>query len=113
MPVPRSRPNCCRQVQVQHRQTINNDKVLPGYFSATTENLLGNPVTVTRTSTPFIGSLINMIGGEFIDEITFGTHDFNAVITRIPGQPGCTNKGLYLLLNTLGGQGFWLERCNG
>ncbi|MNV59539.1 hypothetical protein D3C71_1519680 [compost metagenome] len=66
--------------QVEHRQAENDDEVRAYRFTHATNDLHRQAHAVFIAATPAVGTVVGVGGEELVNEITFGTHDFHAVV---------------------------------
>src|SRR5690606_10041099 len=85
--------------QIQHRQAIDDNKVLTDHFTGTAYDFNWETDAVCIASTPFIITMVGTRGDKFVNQIAFRTHDFYAVITGILSQLGTIGKIINGLLH--------------
>ena len=97
--------------QVQHGQPVDNDKFRPNSLAHTADNLHGQAHTVLVRATPLVRSLVGPLTQKLVDEIAFGAHHLNAIITRKFGELRGTDEIVDLPFNPFRGKGAGLERA--
>ena len=97
--------------QVQHGQPVDNDEFRPNSFAHTADNLHGQAHTVLVRATPLVRSLVGPLTQKLVDEIAFGAHHLNAIITRKFGELRGTDEIVDLPFNPFRGKGAGLERA--
>ncbi len=86
--------------QVDHRQAIDDDEVFAHRFPGAFDNLDGKTHAVRVIATPPIRALVGVCDQEFVDEITFGAHDLDAIVAGITGELRAAHEIPYLFLHT-------------
>ncbi len=72
--------------QIQHRQAIDDDEVRADRLAHTAHDLEREADAVLIGAAPFVVALVGAGGDELVDQIAFGGHDLDGVISRILGQ---------------------------
>src|SRR5690606_32919906 len=67
---------------------------------------------VLVAAAPAVGALVGVRSQELVDEVTFRTHDLDAVVTGLLGQRGAIDEVLNLLFDTFLVQLTGLERVD-
>jgi hypothetical protein len=98
--------------EVQHRQAVDDDEFRPRGLADPADDLDGDPITVGRISAPLVGSPVDARSREFVDEVTFRSHDLDAVITRLLRQTRGPHEAADFALDTPLRQGTRLERVD-
>ena len=98
--------------QVQHGQPVDNDEFRPNSFAHTADNLHGQAHTVLVRATPLVRSLVGPLTQKLVDEIAFGAHHLDAIITRKFGELRGTDEIVDLTFNPFRGKGAGLERAD-
>src|SRR5690606_31287780 len=66
--------------QIQHRQAIDDDELAPYRLAHPAHDLQRQTHPVLVAAAPTIGTLVDPLHQELVDEVTFRAHDFDAVI---------------------------------
>ena len=74
--------------QVEHRQAEDNDEVRPDRFTHPADDFHRQAHAVFVAAAPAVGAVVGVGGEELVNEITFGAHDFDAVVFGVfaPGS---------------------------
>ena len=72
--------------QVEHRQAEDDDEVRTHRLTHTPHDLHRQAHAVLVATAPAVGTVVGMGREELVDEVTFRTHDFDAVVLGILGQ---------------------------
>ncbi len=72
--------------QIEHRQAEDNNKVISGTLAYRAHHFHGKTHAVGILAAPFVIALIGTQSQEFVDEIAFRAHHFDAIIARFPRQ---------------------------
>ena len=99
--------------QVEHRQAVDDDKLLPHRFADASNNLNGKANPVLIRPAPFIGALIGLGNDKLIDQVPFRTHHLYPIVTRLLGQLGSADEGANGALHPAARQPPGLERRDG
>ncbi|MNS69563.1 hypothetical protein D3C71_1779910 [compost metagenome] len=67
--------------QIEHRKAINQDKFVADRLAYRPDDLHGKTHAVAEAAAPLIITLVGACDQELVDQIAFGTHHFDAVIT--------------------------------
>ena len=78
--------------QIHQRHAINNDELATHRRTHLTHHFHGKPRSVFRTAAPLVGALVGACTEELVEQITFRSHDFNAIVTSQFGQLGSAGE---------------------
>ena len=78
--------------QVQHRQAVDDNKIVADGLTGPAHDLDRKPHAIGKRSAPSIGTPVGSRNQEFIDQIAFRTHDFDAVIAGFSRQHGAADE---------------------
>ncbi|MNC00960.1 hypothetical protein D3C75_483020 [compost metagenome] len=72
--------------QIQHRQAINNNEIRTDFFANRTHDFDGKTHTTRVISAPFVVALVGSGCQKLVNQIAFGTHDFDAIVSSLLRQ---------------------------
>ena len=72
--------------QVEHRQSVDNNKVVAGAFAHRPHYFYGKSQPVAVIAAPLVTTLIGAQRQKFVDQIPFGTHHLYTVVSCLPRQ---------------------------
>ena len=100
--------------QIEHGQAVDDDEMAADALAYATHDFNRETNAVCIRAAPFVGTLIGTRGDEFVDEVTFRTHDFHAVVAGCLRQCRAVDEIGDDLLDFFGGQFVryeWVDRC--
>ena len=86
--------------QVQHGQPVDDNKVLTHPLTDPAHNLQRQTDTVLVAAAPLVGAVVGVSDDKLVDEVTFRTHDLDAVIAGPLRESGAIHVIVDLLLDT-------------
>ena len=81
--------------QIQHRKPINNNEIGTHSGPHLLNDFHREANAIGVAAAPFIAAVIGAGGDEFVDQIAFRTHDFNAIIASALRQ----NRAMAIVIN--------------
>ena len=105
-------PDAAAFHQVEHRQAEDDNEVRAYGLAYTAHDFHRQAHAIFKAATPTVGAMVGVGGEELVDEVAFGTHDFDAVILGDLGQQRAGDKVLDLLFDALFIQFLGLERVD-
>ena len=99
--------------QVEHAQTIHDQKVLAHRFSHPRQNGLGKPAAPLKISAPLVGTKVGFCRQELVDQVPLGPHDFHAVVAGLSGKDSRVDKVTDRAFHATRSQRPRLETSNG
>ncbi len=98
--------------QIEHRQTENDDEVRANGLTHPTDNFHRQAHAVFVAAAPAVGAVVGVGREELVNEITFRTHDFDAVVLGLLRQGRAGDEIADLFLDAFLVQLFRLERVD-
>ena len=86
--------------QIQHGQPVDDNKVLTHPLTDPAHNLQRQTDTVLVAAAPLVGAVVGVSDDKLVDEVTFRTHDLDAVIAGPLRESGAIHVIVDLLLDT-------------
>ncbi len=78
--------------QVEHRQAENNNKGITDSGAHRLRHFQCKALPPRHIAAPAVVALVGVGDQELINQVAFGTHDFDAVVTGLLRQPGAARK---------------------
>ena len=98
--------------QIKHREPEHQDKMSANSRTNLSDDLNSKAHTIFVASTPLIITLVSTGIKHLIDEITFGTHNLNTIVTSTLGEFGTSDIVVNCLVNSFATQRLWLKAGN-
>ena len=99
--------------QVEHRQAKNNNKGITDGGAHRLRHFQCKALPPRHITAPAVVALIGMGDQELINQVAFGTHDFDTVVTGLLRQPGAAREIRDGLFNLRFAQCLRCKRVNG
>ena len=78
--------------QINHRQAIDKNEIGPAGLADAPHDFDGEPAASRRIAPPGVVAPVGPRRCELVDQVALGAHDLDAVIARVPGQPGAVDE---------------------
>src|SRR5699024_964136 len=87
--------------QIEHRQTIDDNKVVTDALAHRAYHFNGKSHPITIIAAPLVVTLVGAQSQKFVDQIPFGSHHFYAIVTCFSRQLRTTGETVNQLYDLL------------